>query len=80
MIQPYYRQNKIFSSPNQGTESNYINAYKDLIKNVDISCCGVFLEEDIMDGILLKEACKYAIIHSLSKNFELQKWSKLFNE
>ena len=72
LIKPYYRKGL-------ETETLYIKAYTDLIKNVDISCCGVFLEDGI-DGILLKEACKYAIIHCLSKSFELQKWSKLFND
>lgn len=57
---------------------NYQLAYYNLIKNVDLSCCGVFLEN--FDGILkLREGCKSAIIHCLTKTFEVQNWSKLYD-
>jgi hypothetical protein len=59
-------------------EKNYQEAYYDLIKNVDISCCGVFIENQSRD-ITLKEACKDAIINCLSRTYEVNTWSKLYN-
>ena len=58
--------------------SKYQSAYYNLIKNVDLSCCGVFL--DNCNGVKLMEGCKNAIIHCLSKTFETQEWSKLYNK
>jgi len=58
--------------------TKYQLAYYELIKNVDLSCCGVFLENN--GEIKLKEACKSAIIHCLSKTFKIQEWSKLYNK
>ena len=60
------------------TVSAYSEAYRDLIKNVDISCCGVFLEK-MEEDIQLKEACKNAIIHSLSKIYEINEHCKLYS-
>lgn len=54
-----------------------IKTYKDLIKNVDISCCGVFL--DVFNEVKLQESCKDAIVHCLSKTFEINEWSALYN-
>jgi hypothetical protein len=56
----------------------YQQAYRDLIKNVDLSCCGVFLEKD--KEIRLREACKNAITHCLSKVYEVNEWSGLYNK
>ena len=61
------------------TMSEYSTAYKNLIKNVDISCCGVFLEKT-ENGIQLKEACKDAIVHSLSKIYEVNKHFKMYSQ
>lgn len=80
---------------NQGLKSHttsvtdqYIDAYRYLIKNIDLSCCGVFIEKDFYiskiaddnDGIILKEACDYAIAHCLSKSFKINKSAVLYNE
>jgi hypothetical protein len=63
---------------NETDSIDYEMAYMDLIKNVDLSCCGVFLEKS--NGELkLREACKNAIIHCLSRVYESQEWSKLYN-
>ena len=58
-------------------DSAYIDSYTKLLKNVDISACGVFIE--LKDKIMLKESCKNAILHCLSKTFEINKWSSLYN-
>ena len=68
-------------------ESNNINdfrlyedVYYNLIRNVDISCCGVFLEQDHNNSKLsLKEACENAIIHCLTKTFKINKYASLYN-
>lgn len=52
--------------------------YFHILKNVDISCCGVFLE--IRDKeIRLRESCKNGIIHGLTKTFEINNWSKFYD-
>jgi hypothetical protein len=58
-------------------EHDYESSYSRLIKNVDISACGVFIE--LKDKIMLKESCKNAILHCLSKTFEINKWASLYN-
>ena len=65
--------------PNYNSISDYKNAYINLIKNVDISCCGVFIENK-NNKILLKESCKNAIIHCLTKTFEINDWSTQYNK
>lgn len=62
----------------KNTVKDYVNSYVSLIKNVDISCCGVFLEFNGKE-LILKEACKNAIVHSLSKTYEINNWAKLYN-
>lgn len=57
----------------------YTNAYYQLIKNVDLSCCGVYIENYYGNGILLKESCKNAIVQCLSKTFDINKWATLYN-
>lgn len=60
----------------------YENAYYNLIRNVDISCCGVFLEQDHNNNnkLSLKEACENAIIQCLTKTFKINKEALLYNE
>ena len=59
--------------------TEYKRAYYNLIKNVDISCCGVFLEN--LDGdVKLREACRNAIVNCMTKTFKVNKESLLFNE
>lgn len=59
-------------------EIKYQKAYYNLIKNVDISCCGVFLE-NLGDTVKLREACKNGIINCLTNTFEINDWSLLYN-
>lgn len=66
-------------SPPSSIQKEYKEAYHNLIKNVDISCCGVFLEHQ-GKGLILMEACKNAIIHCLSKTFVVNEWSALYNQ
>lgn len=57
---------------------DYVKPYYDLIKNVDLSCCGVFLIKT--DNVIkLGESCKNAIVQCLAKKFIIQKWAFLFN-
>lgn len=58
---------------------DYQDAYYNLVKNVDISCCGVFLDK-FDNNIKLGEACKDAIIHCITKTFVINDWSALFNQ
>lgn len=72
----------------KGTVTDYIKSYKDLIKNVDLSCCGVYLHYLNIPGfgnynhggLRLSEACKDALIHCLSRVYNVNNWSKLYNE
>jgi len=58
----------------------YEDVYYNLIRNVDISCCGVFLEQDHNNSKLsLKEACENAIIQCLTKTFKINKYASLYN-
>ena len=66
------------NNKNRDAIDEYELAYYNLIKNVDISCCGVFLEN--FDGnIKLREACEKAIVQCLSKTFIVNDWAKLYN-
>lgn len=57
--------------------SDYVENYTNILKNVDFSCCGVFLE--LKDGeIRLKESCRNAIVHCLTKTYEKNTWAKLY--
>jgi hypothetical protein len=70
-----------FGGPNRNgttSEMEYQFAYYNLIKNVDISCCGVFLE-NLGDNIKLREACDKAIVQCLSKTYIINEWAKLYN-
>ena len=80
IIRPRY-----YSGGKSSTEEEYRNAYINLLKNVDLSCCGVFLEhsdqrvEPDSKKLVLKESCKNAIVHCLSKTFQINEWSALYN-
>ena len=70
-----------FGGPNMTTttsEMEYQLSYYNLIKNVDLSCCGVFLE-NFGDTIKLREACETAIVQCLSKTYIVNDWAKLYN-
>jgi len=72
-----YRKGKI-SEYHAAEVTNYQLAYYNLIKNVDISCCGVFLENHDRE-IRLREACKNSIINCLSQTYTVNKWAKLYS-
>jgi len=91
IIRPNYTHcNGIITNYNNynNITSSYIKSYVDLIKNVDLSCCGVYIEKIDMSidnsnnkkRIILKESCKNAISHCLSKSFEINNWAKLYNQ
>jgi len=73
IIRPRFYTNKMSTYTQE-----YINAYYNLIKNVDFSCCGVFFEYDGNETIL-KESCKNGISHCLAKTFETNEWATLYN-
>lgn len=60
--------------PSFGTPEHF---YK-ILKNVDISCCGVFLDK-MRNSISLKESCQDAIYQCLSKTFIINDWAKLYS-
>jgi hypothetical protein len=79
IIRPRYNGYPTIKKNDPGHTSGYKLAYYNLIKNVDLSCCGVFLEN--LDGnIKLREGCKSAIVHCLTKTFKIQEWSKLYEK
>lgn len=73
IIRPRFYINKM-----SNYSKEYIESYTNLIKNVDFSCCGVFLEK-CNDELELKESCKNGIIHCLSKSYEINHWATLYN-
>lgn len=77
IIRPRW-QGVINPSTHKMSGEGYQEAYHNLIKNVDLSCCGVFLENYDRE-IKLREACKDAILHCLSKTYKINKWSLLYN-
>ena len=77
IIRPMWK-GEINPDTHRMNQYGYQQAYRDLIKNVDLSCCGVFLENHGKE-LMLMEACKDGIIHCLSKTFVINEWSKLYN-
>ena len=61
------------------SKRGYQESYQNLIKNVDLSCCGVFLENRFSNEIRIGEACKDAIVHCVSRTYIVNKWAKLYN-
>lgn len=59
--------------PSFGTPEHF---YK-ILKHVDISCCGVFLDK-MRNNISLKESCQNAIYQCLSKTFIINSWAELY--
>jgi hypothetical protein len=59
--------------PSFGTPEHF---YK-ILKNVDISCCGVFLDK-MRNSISLKESCQDAIYQCLTKKFLINIWAELY--
>jgi hypothetical protein len=52
----------------------YEQGFRDLISNVDFSCCGVS-----WDGETLHEDCPNAILHAQSKVFSVNKQAKMYS-
>ena len=77
IIRPRY-----YGTLGKSTEEEYRDAYVNLLKNVDLSCCGVFLEHTDprleSKKLMLKESCKNGIVHCLSKTFQINEWAKLY--
>lgn len=66
---------------NNYIESRYIESYKNILKNVDISCCGVFLEKDKSNNSLkIGESCPNAIVQCLTKCFIINKEASQYNK
>jgi len=78
IIRPRYRGSFIGAN-RQKKDNMFQEAYYSLIKNVDISNCGVFID-NFGGEIKLKESCKDGIAHCLTRTFEINNWSKLFDE
>jgi hypothetical protein len=68
------RQLSIYDRP-IATELDYIGSFNSLIKEVDISCCGVSY-----DGRELYENVKDSILHCLNKVFIVNSKSKMYTE
>lgn len=67
------------------SEVEYEKIYHKLISNVDLSCCGVFLEQEYIQmtnepKLCLKEACENAIVQCLTKTFEINRNALLYND
>lgn len=62
------------------TMGSLIDSYYAVLSDVDISCCGVFLERE-RDGIIrLKESHPHAITHCRSHTYEVLKNNRMFGE
>ncbi len=62
------------------TVGSLLDAYYELLSDIDISACGVFIERD-RDGIAkLKESHIHAITHCRSGVFEILKNNRMFGE
>jgi len=73
-----YPDGYYYKKHNRITYSNaYQKAYYNLIRNVDISSCGVFLEGN-NGSIKLMEACVDGIAHCLTKRYLINHWAILY--
>jgi hypothetical protein len=55
-------------------EDKYIENFKELIKNVDLSCCGISFSNNI-----LYQNCENAIIHCLNKVFVVNNSARMYS-
>lgn len=68
-------------NPSDYLEQAYIKSYKNILKNVDISCCGVFLEKDKnTNNLKIGESCPNAIVQCLTKSFIINKEASQYNK
>jgi len=74
IIRPRFFSNINFPCNPKEYEKSYVN----LVKNVDISACGVILEKK-NNTILLKESCQNAILHCLCKYYDVNESAILYN-
>jgi hypothetical protein len=61
-------------SGNNDSQETYIKNLLDLVKNVDISCCGLSY-----NGISLKEDYPNALLHCYNKVFSVNKSAKMYS-
>lgn len=62
-------------------EQAYVKSYKKILTNVDISCCGVFLEKNKSNNSLkIGESCPNAIVQCLTKTFIINKEASQYNK
>ena len=61
-------------SNDKSEQQNYINNFKNLIENVDLSCCGV----SWANGILY-ENCESAVLHCLNKQYTENKGAQMYS-
>lgn len=62
-------------------EQAYVKSYENLLKNVDISCCGVFLEKDKnTNNLKIGESCPNAIVQCLTKSFIINIEASQYNK
>lgn len=74
------RPNIEYSKSNDYIESRYIKAYKNILKTVDISCCGVFLEKEKNNELKIGESCQNAIVQCLTKSFIVNNEALQYNK
>jgi hypothetical protein len=61
-------------TPNKSEQQNYIDNFKSLISNVDLSCCGVSWSNGI-----LYENCESAVLHCLNKQYSRNQWARMYS-
>ena len=59
---------------NESEQQNYTDNFKELIENVDLSCCGVSWSKGI-----LYENCESAILHCLNKQYTENQGAKMYS-
>jgi hypothetical protein len=59
---------------NESEQQNYTDNFKELIENVDLSCCGVSWSK----GILF-ENCESAILHCLNKQYNVNQGARMYS-
>lgn len=68
------------TNKNHISYKSLIDSYYSVLSNIDLSCCGVFLERDRDAIIKLKESHPQSIAHCRSCIFEILKKNSMFNQ
>jgi hypothetical protein len=66
---------RLFTKKGKSEKQNYVDDFKNLIENVDLSCCGVSFAKGI-----LYENTESAILHCLNKQFTVNKLAKMYSQ